>query len=1045
VNPTPQTVVELGAPLAQGRTAAIYAWGPGQVVKLYFPQFAGESVQREASLARQVQATGLRVPAVGDVVRVAERPGIVYERVDGVSLLRIWLAHPWRWAAVGRQLAELHAAMHHHPGSGLPNQRQRLHRRIAEAAPLSAALRRQALAVLATLPDAALLCHGDFHPDNVLVTATDPVIIDWLDATAGQPLADVARTVVLLRFGSYYQPSHTRWLARLLLARLEQAYLRRYRQLRPYAPAELFVLLVIILLAVGGFLFYLYWWQIQRCVPPLDGELDFAGLNQPVEIRRDKHGIPHLYAQNRADLFRAQGFVHAQDRLWQMEQNRRIARGTLAEVFGEAALDADRFSRIIGFWRAAQQELAQLDAETRQILDWYAEGVNRWIEARPGRLAAEFNLLRVKPESWSALDTIGYAKVMAWALSLNWESELTRLQLLQQLDPVAAAELDPDYPAKNPIILEGVGGETTTRLLSTAGLLLNQYEQLKGWLGVQQGGHGSNSWVLAPKASLNRRPLLCNDPHLAIAIPNVWYENHLVCPDLEVSGVSFPGAPGVVIGHNAEIAWGVTNAFVDVQDLYLEQPHPDDPTRFAYNGEWEEAQVIDEQINIRRRAPHIERVIITRHGPLLDALINQAAPHLALRWSGAEPGQSVRALLRLNRATDWDEFCAALADWSTPPQNFTFADVRGNIGYLLAGWVPQRTGNPGLTPAPGWSDEFEWGGPVPFAELPRLYNPPSGKIVTANNKPLGDDSPHFLGVDFDPGWRAARLEERLNEKERYTIRDMEEIQLDTVSKFAQALTPWLTLIGSEDPWEKAALAALRKWNFRMETDGEAPTVFHYLLNTLFELVYGDKLGPAKAGYYGIGSAPLFHSFGFYQRAETHLLELLNNHEHSIWYLDVAASRQRNREELLQEALTRAVKLLRQHTGDVTRLWSWGRLHQLRYVHPLGSVRLLRDLFNRGPFPVSGDVYTPNVTRQTPQLPPGLVQVVATYRQIYEVGSWDRAQTVNSVGQSGHPLSPHYDDQIVLWREGVYHAMPWSEEAVRQATAYRLTLRPRLGD
>jgi penicillin amidase len=807
----------------------------------------------------------------------------------------------------------------------------------------------------------------------------------------------------------------------------------------------LFVIALLFILVVGGFLFYLYYWLIQRCTPQLDGELAVAGFDQPVQIRRDKHGIPHIWAENRADLFRTQGFVHAQERLWQMEQNRRVARGTLCELFGEAALDADRFSRIIGFWRAAQRELAALDADTRQVLDWYAEGVNAFIRTRAGRLAAEFNLLRFQPEPWRALDTLGFSKVMGWSISINWESELTRLQLLQQLDPVAAAELDPDYPASCPITLEAVGSEQLTRLLSTAGLLLNQYEQLKTWLGTASSGQGSNSWVLAPKVSLNRRPLLGNDPHLAVSIPGAWFENHLACPEFEVSGASFAGAPGVMLGHNAEIAWGMTNALIDVQDLYLERPHPDDPTQFEYNGEWEQAEVLEEVIQIRRRAAHVERVIITRHGPLINNLIkaDHSAPPtpLALRWVGNEAGNTVRAILRLNQASDWAEFCAALADWSTPPQNVTFADGLGNIGYLLAGRVPIRKRNLGLTPAPGWTDEYEWPGYIPTDELPRLYNPPSGMIVTANNKMVGDDYPYFLGVEFDPGWRAARIEQRLTEKERYTLRDMEELQLDTVSSYARTLTPWLTLVGSEDPWEKVALAALRKWNFRMDSDSEAPTVFHYLLTTLLEMVFGDKLGAARSGYFGESGNPLFLVNGFFWRAATHLLELLDQQERSIWYLEVATSRQRTREEIIQEALTHAIKQLRQDTGDSTRLWSWGRLHQVRYVHPLGSVRLFQNLFNRGPFPVSGDATTPHVTRHALRLPPGLVQVAAGYRQIYEVGVWDRAQSVTNVGQSGHPLSQHYDDQIILWREGVYHAMPWSEEAIRTATAYKLVLRP----
>lgn len=817
----------------------------------------------------------------------------------------------------------------------------------------------------------------------------------------------------------------------------------------------IFLLILVILIAlVGGLLLYLFWWRIQRCVPDLDSELVLSCLEGRVEIRRDKHGIPHIYAQSRADLWRSQGFVHAQDRLWQMEQNRRIAHGRLAEVFGAAALEADRFSRVIGFRRAAEAELAASDAETRQVLEWYAEGVNAYIQSRPGRLAAEFNLLRIQPEPWTPLDTLAYAKVVGWALSINWESELVRLQLLAQLGPTAAAELEPDYPARSPLILEGVNSETLTRLLSTAGLLLNQYEAVKGWLGIVEGGQGSNSWVVAPKASLNRRALLANDPHLAVSMPNIWYENHLVCPDLEVSGASFTGAPGVIIGHNAELAWGMTNALVDVQDLYLERTHPDDSTLFEYNGQWERATVLEETIYVRRGQPHVEQVILTRHGPLISGLIAnvddvhaQLATHnlqLSLRWVGHEPGQITRSILKLNEATDWEEFCAALADWSAPAQNVTYADGRGNIGYLLAGKAPRRDQNLGLLPAPGWHDGHEWGGYIPPEELPRLYNPPSGRIVTANNKLVGDDYPHFLGVEFDPGWRAARIEEMLVEKDRYTLRDMEEMQLDTMSKYAQALTPWLTLINSEEPFEKTALGALRKWNFRMDADGHAPTVFHYLLLQLLTMVFGDKLGAAQNGYFAKSVTPLFLVHGFFLRAQSRLLELLDQVEHSTWYAERregGESRPRTREELLQEALSAAIRQLRQHTGDSTRLWSWGKVHQLRYVHPLGSVRLLRNLFNRGPFPVGGDAHSPNVTRHAPQLPLGLVQVAAGYRQIYEVGVWDRAQTVTSVGQSGHPFSPHYDDQIILWREGVYHAMPWSEEVVRQATAFRMILHP----
>lgn len=811
------------------------------------------------------------------------------------------------------------------------------------------------------------------------------------------------------------------------------------------------LILFLIALAAAAIFLYVYWWLMQRPNPKLNGTLQAPFLEQPVEVRRDRHGVPHVYAQGRADLFRAQGWLHAQDRMWQMEQSRRTAAGRLAEVFGAPALDADRFCRIVGFRRSAEQEATALDPDTRRILDWYAEGVNAYIATHKGRLAAELNLLRVQVEPWQAVDTLAFFKATAWSMSTNWESELTRVRLMEELDPYTAADLEPDYPEKNPLILEAAGSAQHVRMLYTAGLLLNQYENVRTWLGGGE-GQGSNSWVLAPKNSLNRRPLLCADPHLNVQLPSQIYEMHLICPDYEVSGATYPGLPGVVIGHNHTIAWGATNGLADTQDLFVEQRHPDHPTQFAYNGAWEQAQVIEETIQVRRASPHVESVVVTRHGPLISGFVRfqpsrdpgQPASDplpLALQWTGHAPSHTLRALLAINQATDWPEFELALADWAIPVQNFTFADARGNIGYKLAGTIPQRMTNLGLTPAPGWDAAYAWGPPILAAELPSLYNPESGKIVSANNKIAGDDYPYFLGVEFDPGWRAARIEEFLNEKDRHTIRDMQEAQQDNFSKYAQAFTPWFTLLRSEDPWEKTALQLLRKWNWQMDTDSAAALCFHYILGHLMQMVWGDKLGPALEGYLGVSGTPLFPLHGFKLRAETKLLELINSHEESFWYADVAAGRQRTRDELLQEALTLAMKSIRAVHGDSSLRWAWGRTHQVRFAHPLGRARFVGGFFDRGPIPVGGDGTTPNQTRAANKLPPGLVQIIPAYRQVYEVGTWDRAETVLAGGQSGHPLSRLYDDQAIMWREGVYHLMPWSREAVEKVTEYRLMLEP----
>jgi penicillin amidase len=802
------------------------------------------------------------------------------------------------------------------------------------------------------------------------------------------------------------------------------------------------ILLFVIIALLGGLFTYVYWWLIQRPLPQSAGTVDLDGLTAPVEVLRDKHGIPHLYAQTRMDLWRAQGFVHAQDRLWQMEQQRRIAAGTLSELFGKAALDVDRFSRTLGFRRSAEAEWATLDPQARAALEAYVAGINAYIGSRPERLAAEFNLLRRQPSVWTPVDVLAFGKFMGWCLSINWESELVRLQLAAQLDPLRAAELEPNYPQDNPLIAEGVGSESALRLVETAGLLLNEYEKVKAWTGPQGALLGSNSWVVGPERTISERPILCNDPHLTLTIPGIWYENHLECPDLKVSGASFAGAPGVIIGHNEHIAWGLTNALPDVQDLFVERAHPDDPQLFEVNGTWEAAMVLREEIIVRnQREPYVEEVVITRHGPLISRLVtDRTAVPLSLRWTGHEPGNIVCAILNLNEARGWDEFNSALDGWNVPPMNVTYADVKGNIGYRLVGQIPVRAAGLGMLPAPGWNDGYAWTGTIPACELPRLFNPPSGMIVTANNKIVGDDYPHFLGVEFLPGWRARRIEEMLKVKKRLAPRDMARIQLDTTSLYAEMLTPWLTQQDSDDPYVKIAINMLRNWSYSMEADSGAALVFHYTKLHLLEIVYGDKLGKLFKSYKGETLSPFFVANGFMLRAETRLLEMLRTDEVSVWYTDMASGRQRSRDEVIMEALTRAVKRIRREVNPTPRHWAWGRMHQVRYIHPMGSVRLLSGYFNRGPFPVGGDSTTPNQTYYAPELPPGLVQVVAGYRQIIEVGNWDAMQSITVTGQSGHPLSDNYVDQLPMWLDGMYHPMPWRREAVEAKAIQRLILR-----
>lgn len=808
--------------------------------------------------------------------------------------------------------------------------------------------------------------------------------------------------------------------------------------------------LIVLILIVGGFLLYIYWWLVQRPAPKYEQNHSLDCLEKPVEILRDKHAIPHIYAETEADLFRAQGFVHAQDRLWQMEQNRRIAQGRLAEVFGEPALEADRFSRIVGFARLAQAEWDALDEAARNPLIWYAEGVNAYVQSCSGRPAAEFNLLRFDPEPWQPVDCLALFKVMAWSQSINWESELVRWQLVAQMDPVRAAELEPEYPAESPIAAELDGQGEAMRQISASGLLLNKYDEIRGWMQTVQAGEGSNVWAVAPKASASRRAMLASDPHMSIQIPDIWYENHLIGPGYDVAGASYCGVPGVFHGHNERMAWGMANAYIDTQDLFVEQPAPENPNGagedseiYLYEDGPESATVLEESIRVRRQdAPYLERVVITRHGPLISRFVDSPdLPALALRWTGQNAGNSIGALLRLNRAGSGQEFCDALKGWRSPALTFVYADVDGNIGYQLAGDVPVRTECLGLTPTPGWAAKNAWQAFVPAEELPHCYNPESGKIIIANQKLTGDDFPHFLGLEFDPGWRAQQIVETLDKKERFSLRDMENLQLDTVSQYATRLNRRLSTLQSDDPWEKIAIQELQKWNHRMDSESRAALIFQYTHIALLDLVFGDKLGPAHEGYLGISRSPLFLVHGFAQRSSLKLLELLEEKEESVWYTEIKTGRRRTRHELMQEALSIAVDQIRREVSESAQRWNWGRMHQVRYVHPLGSVALFRRIFNRGPFPVGGDATTVNQSGFAPRRWPGLVQSAAVYRQIFEVGEWEKSQSVIMTGQSGHPLGAHYDDQMTMWQEGVYHAMPWAREAVRDAMRYRTILQP----
>jgi penicillin amidase len=769
-----------------------------------------------------------------------------------------------------------------------------------------------------------------------------------------------------------------------------------------------------VLLAAAGLGTGLGVYAVRRAFPQASGRIVLSGLQGSVEVMRDRWGVPHIYAQHDLDLFFAQGFVHAQDRLWQMEFNRRAASGRLSEMFGQVTLDTDRFLRTVGLRRAAEAEAAQLDEETKRVLQAYADGVNAYVASRRGRLPLEFTLLRHAPEPWSPVDSIAFGKLMAWTLSGNWDSEILRAHLLSRFGEAGIERLLPAYPAGMPVIVPA--GADYRPFRSPAALRLAAHAPARN-------GIGSNNWVIAGARTTTGKPILANDPHLEAAMPSIWYEMDLSSERFHVTGATFAGTPGVIIGHNEHIAWGVTNAGPDVQDLYLERFDPDDPTRYEFRGQWERATVVEEVITVKgRRDPVTLPVRITRHGPILNGVVEGLDAFVALRWTALDPGTILNSVLRLNQARNWEEFREALRLWTVPAQNFVYADTDGNIGYQLPGRIPVRAKGNGLLPVPGWTGEYEWVGEIPFDELPSSFNPERGYIITANNRIIPDGYTHFIAAEWDPGFRAQRIETMLAAQPKVSPEVVADMQLDTTSLPAQTLLRALGSVQITEEPEASLLAELRAWDGVLAPESRAAAIYEAFRVALPQVLFEDLLGP-----------DMFKRYLDRSDAWTLAILRLLNEPSSPWWGPAG------RDALVAKALVKAEETLTQRLGSDQSNWTWGRLHIMRFEHPIGRVPVLGRIFNAIAPPTGGDAFTVNnggfsvkTFRQV---------VVASYRQILEVGNWDRSMAIHTTGQSGLPFHRHYKDFVMPWATGQYHPLFFSSVKILETVESSLTLAP----
>lgn len=775
----------------------------------------------------------------------------------------------------------------------------------------------------------------------------------------------------------------------------------KWKTISIWTSAILILLLLIIL--IGATLY------LNRSLPKISGEISLKGLSEPVTVVRDEMGVPHIRAANEHDLYLAQGYIQAQDRLFQMDLSRRQASGRLSEVVGEAAVDRDKYFRTLGLRRAAEDSVQAYSNHGMDVLNAYAEGVNLYIEElrNNGKWPIEFTFMGYEPENWSPIDSLTIGKFMAFDLGGHWENQAFRYYLLQEFPEEKAYDLFPQYPENAPYILSKNEIDISEKFANAV---------------IPHEFNGSNNWVVSGEKTESGKPLLADDPHLGLATPAIWYQVHLETDDINVSGVIFAGVPGIILGHNENVAWGVTNTGPDVQDLYIEKRNPENPTEFLYNDNWEAAKIIKEPIKIKDQETVDYEVLITRHGPVISEFAEDigASTVLSLQWTALQPSAELEAVLNMNKAKNWAEFEKALEQFETPAQNFVFAAKDGTIAFKANGKIPIRKKDNGLLPVPGWTDEYEWIGYIPFEELPKAVNPKEGFISTANNKVVGDEYPYHISNNWAQPYRQMRIQEVLQAKDKLSVEDMMNLQMDEknlqaeefVSKFISVLQ------NAHSAQEKDALAVLAEWDYYDRKDEAAPYIFNIWMMKISDVLLKESI-----------NEEMLDLFSGRKAAIDELLRRAFDGNPGPWIQDAGGL-----EALLLKSLQLALSQIEETEGKNMSKWAWGNFHQIHFKHPLSGIFPLGYLFNReGGVPVGGSSVT---VKAAAFLETGMVDHGASWRFAIDMANTNEAYHLVGPGQSGHARSKWYHDQMSDWANGTYH-----KTGLQQSTGEKLILKP----
>ena len=842
--------------------------------------------------------------------------------------------------------------------------------------------------------------------------------------------------------------------------------------------------LIIALLAGGAatyyFKSYLPRQVAPRSFPQIDGSIHVTGLNGQVDVYRDQMGIPHIYAATAHDLFFAEGYVHAQDRFWQMDAWRHIGSGSLSEMFGKGQVPTDAFLRSLGWAETAQQEYGMLSPDSKAILNAYTDGVNAYLQDHSGAaLSLEYAVLKLlSPDyqiaPWTPVNSLTWGKAMAWDLRGNMDEEIERAVLLKTLTPQQIDQLFPPYPSDHPVIVSQIGnGAPASAATQGAGhfqipeatlsALQHNVSLLDAALGPPRDGIGSNSWVVSGALSATGKPILANDEHLEIQMPSIWYQVDMHCEPktaacpFEMGGFSFAGVPGVIVGHNDNIAWAYTNVGPDVMDLFIEKVNPANPNQYQADGQWVDFQTRTEIIRVSGGSPVTITVRSTRHGPVISdtygPLQDTNSGHapdfvpfkdraglllppqyvIALAWTALKPSSPFEAIFGFDQAQNWDQFRAAARDFHVPAQNLIYADTQGNIGYQMPGDIPIRKSGDGRYPVPGWTGQYDWTGYIPFDELPYTYNPADGYIVTANNQVPPKDYPYLITADWNYGFRANRIVDLIKEAPgKIDISYVQKMQGDDFDSNAGVFVPLLEQIsGQFSGNESAALNLLKNWDGQARANSAPAAVFEAFWSHLLSNTFDDDL-PKK--YWPDDSS---------QWNEV-MRSLARNPSDPFWDDKTTSSVVEGRDDILKKSWSEAVGELEGRYGSDMSKWSWGQMHTATFQNQtLGQtgIGLIDSLFNRGPFPASGGSNIVNATAWSNVGTDYAVTDLPSMRLIVDLSKLSNSLTVHTTGQSGHAFNKHYDDMSAMWANIQYYPMLWDRQTVTQQAEGHLQLLP----